>query len=102
MVEGTEEEANGIPGGKQYYFRNTTMLSKQEERKVGCIWFSHLRVEKAKSELNLCMDPVSQGSNPQRRSSFPREERERKQEASERSTVQLGMALERNLWEQNL
>lgn len=54
------------------------------------------RVEKVKSEQKLIMVPVSQGSSPQKKAAS-QGRRGRRQEARERSAVQLGMALERAL-----
>ena len=68
-------------------------MGKWEEGRLVSKWFIQLRVERAESR-NF-MVPVLQGSSP-KRSSSPGQER---QEASEGSTVQLGMTLERSLWE---
>lgn len=98
MVEEAEEEANGIAGGK--YFRNNYVGQTGGRKGWLCMVQSPQSGEgevRTETIWTLC-----HGSSPQRRRSFPREERDRKQEASEGSTVQLGMALERNVWEQTL
>lgn len=75
-------------------FQEHNHVGQKEGRKGWLYVVQHLNAEKAKPEQKPLWS-LFHGSSSQRRSSFLREERDRKQGASERSTVQLGMALER-------